>query len=149
MKTIAAAACLALFACPVLAADRIDAEGATSAYYLLRPHVGSVHDASGVDLVVAPVGTGRAVLDLIEGRAGVAVVTAPLSDAVEAARTTAYEEGRALPATGSLVYTPLPAVDATGRMLAFVTRGAPSPELLRVVDHFRKDSSLRQAALLR
>lgn len=146
-RILAAACVAALAALPALAADRIEAEGATSAYYMLRPHVAAVQADSGVDLVVAPVGTGRAMMDLVEGRSALAIVTLPLADAVESARAAALAEGRALPSTASLVYTPLPAVDATGRMLAFVTRGAPSAQLVRVIDHFERDTQPRHAAL--
>jgi hypothetical protein len=124
-------------AAAAFAADRLEMEGATSAYYMLKPHVAAVRDARDVDLVVAPVGTARAMLDLLDGRTRVAIVTAPLPDAVEAARNLAWlEEGRVVATNESLTYTLLPTSDPTERVLAFVTVGAPTLQLARVVDYF-------------
>lgn len=150
MRIAALAACLAtVLAAQAFAADRVEAEGATSAFYMLKPHIAALRDASGVELVVAPVGTGRAMLHLLDGRSRVAVVTAPLADAIEAGRAAAWEEGRSLPSTPSLTYTPLPAVDESGRMLAFVTRGAPSLQLAKLIEHLGKEPSGKHAALVR
>jgi hypothetical protein len=138
----------AAFASAAFAADRLEAEGATSAYYMLKPHAAALRESRGVDLVVAPVGTGRAMLDLIDGRTRAAVVTSPLPDAVEAARMLAWsEEGRALQVKGDLVYTTLPALDPTGRMLAVVTVGAPPPQLARAVDYLATAYRPRPTAL--
>jgi hypothetical protein len=129
------------------AADRLEAEGATSAYYMLKTHAAMLRETVGVDLVVAPVGTGRAMLDLIEGRTRMAVVTTPLSDAVEAARNVAWlERGRVLSSEKALTYTPLPTVDPSGRMLAVVTVGAPPPQLARVILALDPDDGMRIAS---
>jgi hypothetical protein len=134
-RVLAAAA--AVCAATAFAADRLEVEGSTSAFYMLKPHAAALRDSRGVDIVVAPVGTARAMLDLLDGRTRVAIVTAPLSDAVEAARALAFsEEGRVVTIKGTLIYTTMPAMDATGRVLAFVTMGAPAAQVTRVVDYF-------------
>ena len=131
---VLAVAATATLSTAALAADRLEVEGSTSAYYMVKAHVAAVRDAVGVDMVVAPVGTGRAMRDLLEGRTHVALVTVPLADAVEAARETAWrEDGRLLVLDKSLAYTPLPALDASGRMLAAVTLGAPPARLTAVI----------------
>jgi len=149
MKIAALIACIAAgFAGQALAADRIEAEGATSAYYMLKPHAAALQDKTGVELVVAPVGTARAMLDLMDGRTRAALVTAPLADAVEAARNLAWSEhGRVLDTKSQLVYTPLPAVDATGRMLAIVTVGAPPSQFVRAADYLATAYRVRPTAL--
>jgi len=149
MKIARIAACLAaLLASSAFAADRLEAEGATSAYYMLKPHAAGLREKTGVDLVVSPVGTARAMLDLIEGRTAAAVVTAPLADAVEAARALAWsEQGRVLDSKAKLTYTPLPAIDASGRMLAIVTVGAPPQQFVRTVDYLATAYRARPTAL--
>jgi hypothetical protein len=129
-----------------LAGDRLEAEGSTSAYYMVKTHVAEVREAVGVDVVVAPVGTGRAMLDLLEGRTRVAFVTMPLADAVEAARATAWaEQGRVLPAEKALTYTQLPALDASGRTLAAVTMGVPPAALAAMIGSLSDKSKVRTA----
>jgi hypothetical protein len=143
-----AASVAALLAASAFGADRLEAEGATSAYYMLKPHAAGLREKTGVELVVMPVGTARAMLDHIDGRTGAAVVTSPLADAVEAARTLAWaEQGRVLASKAQLIYTPLPAVDATGRMLAIVTVGAPPPQFVRAVDYLAATYRTRPTAL--
>ena len=49
-----------------------------------------------MDLKVVPVGTGQAMLDLIDGKTDAAMVSVPLAEAVAAAREAAWAEGRML-----------------------------------------------------
>jgi hypothetical protein len=133
MKIVLALAALT-FAGSALAAEPLEVPGATSAYYMLKSHTDRIRAASDVELTVAPVGTGRAVLDVVDGRAKVAVVTVPFMDAVASARVLAWsEEHRLLVVPRQIAYYPVPTVDPNGRPLAFVTMGAPSPELARVM----------------
>ena len=142
----AAAAFAAVLSGAALAGDRLEAEGSTSAYYLVKTHVAEVRAAIGVDVVVAPVGTGRAMMDLLEGRVRVAFVTMPLADAVEAGKATAWNEhGRVLRADKPLAYTPMPALDASGRMLAAVTVGGPPANLAAVIGSLAARPNVRTA----
>jgi hypothetical protein len=140
------AALAAALSTAALAADRLEAEGSTSAYYMVKAHVAAVRDAIGVDVVVAPVGTGRAMMDLLEGRVRVAFVTMPLADAVEAGKATAWSDhGRLLQVDKALTYTPMPALDASGRMLAAVTVGAPPARLAAVIGSLSTKANVRTA----
>jgi hypothetical protein len=148
MKTAPILAFAAFFASAAFAADRLEAEGTTGAYYMLKPHAAAVRNAIGVDLVVAPVGTGRAMFDLFQGRTRAAIVAAPLADAIEAAKRLAWTEGRELKINSAeLVYTPLPALDDTGRTLAIVTIGAPPLQLARTMDYLATAYQPRPTAL--
>src|SRR3954462_5598629 len=106
---VAAAALAAAFAASAFAADRLEVQGATSAMYMLRPHADGIRAASGAELVVDPVGAGHAMLDLIDGRTQVALVTSSLADAVASARVIAWTEERRLLLVGqTLVYREVP-----------------------------------------
>jgi hypothetical protein len=142
----ALAACLAASA---FAADRLELPGATSAFYILKPYAESIREASSVDLVVSPVGSSQAVLDVLDGRAQAAIVTSPLVDAVAAARVLAWgEQHRLVAVPAGLTYIQLPALDATGRMLGIVTV-APSPQLQRVVQYLTSRPPMVTAAVAR
>jgi tripartite-type tricarboxylate transporter receptor subunit TctC len=145
MKIVLALAALT-FAGSVLAAEPLEIPGANSAYYMLKSHTDRIRAASDVDLTVAPVGTGRAMLDLIEGRAKVAVVTVPFMDAVASARVLAWsEEHRLLVVPRQIAYYDVPTPDSNGRPLAFVTMGDPSPELSRVIRYLSDRGNNRTA----
>lgn len=135
MKIAVAAAVLAsAFAASALAGDRLEVQGATSAMYMLKPHADGIRATSGAELVVDPVGTAHAMLDLIDGRTQVAVVTSSFADAVASARVLAWtEQKRLLIVNQGLVYREVPNLDPNGRPLAFVTRGEPGAELARVI----------------
>jgi len=64
-------------------------------------------------------------------------------------RTAWSEENRTLEVKAALTYTPLAAIDASGRMLAIVTVGAPPKQLVRVVESLGSDSSIKRTALAR
>jgi hypothetical protein len=147
MKIALAAAALATaFSASAFAADRLEVQGATSAMYMLKPHADGIRAASGADLVVDPVGAGHAMLDLIDGRTQVALVTSSLADAVAAARVTAWNEDKRLLAVNpTLVYREVPNLDPNGRPLAFVTRGEPGPQLTRVIGYLATRYATRTA----
>jgi len=143
---VAAAVLAAAFAASVHAADTLQVQGATSAMYMLKPHAEGIRAASGAELTVDPVGAGHAMLDLIDGRTQVAVITSSLADAVAAARVIAWtEERRLLLVNTTLVYREVPNLDPNGRPLAFVTTGEPSPQLLHVINYLGARSAARMA----
>lgn len=89
--------CLALAATATAsAAEPLELQGAASARMAIEPHAARIRAETGVDLKVVPVGTGQAMLDLIDGKTDAAVVTLPLTEAVAAAREAAWAEGRML-----------------------------------------------------
>jgi len=61
-------------------------------------------------------------------------------------RTAWSEENRTLEVKAALTYTPLPAIDASGRMLAIVTVGARRRSSL---ESLGSDSSIKRTALAR
>lgn len=143
---LAAAVLAAAFAASVHAADTLEVKGTTSAMYMLKPHADGLRATSGSELVVDPVGVGHAMLDLIDGRTQVALVTSSLADAVASARVVAWtEERRLLLVNTTLVYREIPNLDPNGRPLAFVTRGEPGPQLARVIGYLGARSAARMA----
>jgi hypothetical protein len=143
---IAVATLAAALAGSGFAADRLEVQGATSAHYMLKPYAERILAASDVQFAVTPVGTATAMLDLIEGRAQAAIVTVPLMDAVASARVMAWSEHRKLlMVQPGLTYHAVATVDPNGRPLAFVTMGAPSPELARVIRYFDERMTNRTA----
>ena len=148
MKTAAAvAAVLATLAVSAVSAEPLQIPGAASARYLLAAQHDRIQAASGVDLVVDDVGGGQAVLDVIEGRAQVAVVSESFMDAVADARITKWtDERRLLLVSPALAYYPVAASSAGARPLGFVTMSAPSPELARLIAYLNSDAGLRALA---
>jgi hypothetical protein len=143
MKTALLAAMLAAALAGPALAEPLELQGATSAHYMLRPYVAGLHDALEVDLTVAPVGTSQAMLDLIAGRADVAVITVPLADAIASARIAAWSESRRLLVVddSTLRYHEIPHLDPNGRPLAFVTRGDPALPVARVIAYLASRST--------
>jgi hypothetical protein len=134
-----AIALMGLLASQAAFAETLEVPGSTAARVLIAPHVDGIHAASGVDLVVVPRGTGQAMLDLIDGKSSVAVVTVPLTEAVAAARETAWGEGRMLRVGYSLEWHPVAWVDEGTRPLAFVTNTRPTASVGRVLDYLRSE----------
>jgi len=128
-----------LLASQLACAETLQVPGSTAARVALAPHVDRIEKASGVDVVVVPQGTGSAILDLIDGRTNVAVVTVPLTEAVAAARETAWEQGRILAVGPSISYHEVARLDEGARPLAFVTTTQPSATLGRVMDYLRSE----------
>jgi hypothetical protein len=145
MKTsFAIAALCAAFGLPAWAADHLDVSAAGSASRALAPHLQKIRSASDVELVVNPVGTGQAMLDVIEGKAAVALVsTTSLWDAVGAARVAAWSEGHRVIAVGELAIYPVHMGGDGSQPLAFVTNAAPSPQLAKVLAYLGSDNGRR------
>lgn len=139
----------ALLACAAAAAESLEVRGSTAARLLVAPHVEALRAASDVDLVIAPRGTGQAVLDVIDGQASVALVAGPLTEAVAAAREAAWADGRILMVGERLAFHPIASVDNGARELGFVTAAAPSPQLERVLGYFRSEAGSRELAARR
>ena len=141
------AAVLATIAASAAPAQPLQIPGATSASYLLAAQHDRIQAASGVDLVIDDVGAGHAVLDVIEGRAKVAVVTESLMDAVADARIAKWtDERRLLLVSPALAYYPVAASTTGARPLGFVTMSAPSPELARLIEYLNSEAGLRALA---
>lgn len=145
MKIVVAFAALAAaLAAPALAAEPLEIQGAQSAHDLLVAQAERIRTGSDVDLVVSPVGTGPAMLDVIEGRAEAAVVTESLYDAVADARITAWtEQKKLLIVSPGLLYHPIAALSSGDRTLGFVTMQAPSARLARVIDYLNSGAAAR------
>lgn len=141
---VAVAAVVAALAAPAIAAEPLEIQGAQSAHDLLVTQAERIRTGSDVDLVVAPVGTGPAVLDVIEGRAEAAVVTESLYDAVADARITKWTEQKKLLIVGpGLTFHPVAALSTGSRTLGFVTMKAPSARLARVIDYLNSEAAAR------
>jgi hypothetical protein len=141
---VAVAAVIAALAAPAIAAEPLEIQGAQSAHDLLVAQAERIRAGSDVDLTVSPVGTGPAVLDVIEGRAEAAVVNESLFDAVADARITKWTEQKRLLVVGpGLMFHPIAALSSGERTLGFVTMKAPSAQLARVIDYLNSDAAAR------
>jgi hypothetical protein len=141
---VALAAVIAALAAPAIAAESLEIQGAQSAHDLLVAQAERIRAGSDVDLVVSAVGTGPAVLDVIEGRAEAAVVTESLYDAVADARITAWTERKRLLVVGpGHAFHPIAALSSGNRTLGFVTLQAPSARLARVIDYLNSEAAAR------
>lgn len=144
---VAVAAVVAALALPAIAAEPLEVHGAQSAQDLLAGQADRIRTASDVELVVTPVGTGPAMLDVIEGRAEAAVVTESLYDAVADARITAWtEQKKLLVVSPGLMFHPIASLSSGGRTLGFVTMKAPSARLARVIDYLNSGAATRTAS---
>lgn len=144
---VAFAALVAALAVPAIAAEPLEIQGAQSAHDLLATQADGIRTGSDVDLVVSPVGTGPAMLDVIEGRAEAAVVTESLYDAVADARITAWtEQKKLLIVSPGLMFHPIAALSSGNRTLGFVTMKAPSARLARVIDYLNSGAATHTAS---
>ena len=132
-KLIVTAVALA-FALPAAADEKLEVSGSPLTRNLVERHHEAIQASSGVEIDVSAVGCGKAMLDLIDGKVSVAAVSMSLPLAVAAAREQAYAEGRILPLPVTLKYHD---VGAVANELAFVTVGAPPPELQKVLMYLR------------
>jgi hypothetical protein len=139
MKTTIAVIALAAaaFAVPAAARDAREVQGSPAAVFLLSPHLEQVRATSQVDVTAATVGSGQLVLDVIDGKAPAAVVAMTLAQAMAAAREAAWEEGRMLVVPEGLQFHEVARFERDARPVGFVTVGAPSPELERVMGYLR------------
>lgn len=133
-------------ALPAAAVDRLEVSGSPLTQNLVAHHLEAIEASTGVELDVSAVGCAKAMLDLIDGKVGVAAVSMSLPQALAAAREQAFGEGRLLLAPPGLAFHE---VGAGERGLAFVTVGAPSPELQKVLTYLRSEEArgLIQAGL--
>jgi hypothetical protein len=124
-----------------LAAETIEVPGPPALRYLLAPHVERILATSGVEIEIVPVGTAQAMLDLLDRKANVAGVVMTLPEAVAEARAAARSEGRKLRIPESLVFHEVGRVERGTKPVGFVTLGAPSAELQKVLAYFRSESA--------
>lgn len=123
-----------------LAAETIEIPGPPALRYLLAPHVERILATSGIEIDIAPVGTAQAMLDLLEGKAKVAGVVMTLPEAVAAAREAERSQGRKLRIPETLVFHEVGRVERGTKPVGFVTLGAPSGQLQKVLGYFHSES---------
>lgn len=123
-----------------LAAETIEVPGPPALRYLLAPHVERILATSGIELEIDPVGTSQAMLDVIEGRAMVAGVVMTLPEAVAETREAARSHGRKLRVPETLVFHEIGRVERGTKPVGFVTLGAPSASMQKVLAYFRSES---------
>ena len=128
MRKAMLAAALAAMSLTAAAAERFEVPGSAHARSLLAPHIDRIRAKAGIDLAVTPVGTGQAVLDVVDGRAELALVAVPLAEAVAAAREAAWAEGRML-ALPPLDARPLEGAEG----LSFVSRHGIAARVAKVL----------------
>ena len=113
MKLAAVATAVLALAGAAHAAEPLSVEGSSSARFALQSHVERLKASGQAALDVVPVGTGLAMLHLIDGKSDAAVITMPLVEAVAAAREAAWGEGRLL-RVPALAYHPIEGVEGAG-----------------------------------
>ena len=80
---------------PVMA-EVLEISGSTSVHKrVIEPHAGAIKAATGIELKMYPVGSGKGMLDLSEGRYGVAAISETLEEALASAEKAAKAEGKA------------------------------------------------------
>ena len=141
MKTTTAALALAALVLAFPAASR-DVPGSPAAVFLLAPHLEQVKATSDVAVTAATVGSGQLVLDVIDGKAQAAVVAMTLPEAMAAAREAAWQEGRMLVVPEGLQFHEVARYESNARPVGFVTVGAPSPQLEKVMGYLRSKQGL-------
>jgi hypothetical protein len=141
MKTICAATALALVALTAPASAR-ELQGSPAAVFLLAPHLEQVRATSDLDVTAATVGSGQLVLDVIDGKAAAAAVAMTLPEAMAAAREAAWQEGRMLLVPEGLQFHEVARFERDARPVGFVTVGAPSPQLEKVMGYLRSKQGL-------
>ncbi len=144
MRTTSAALALAALALAlnVAAGEAREVPGSPAAVFLLSAHLEQVKATSDVAVTAATVGTGQLVLDVIDGKAQAAAVAMTLAEAVAAAREAAWQEGRMLVVPEALQFHEVARYERDARPVGFVTVGAPSPQLEKVMGYLRSKQGL-------
>jgi hypothetical protein len=144
-RTIAGLSLSILAAAPALAAEHVSISSSAPMSYLLAPHLDGMRAASGVDVELEAMGTGEAILDVIDGHAEAAAVAMPLAQALAAARDAARSEGSRLTIPATLRFHAIGSIDGT-HVVGFVTRGAPSPAVEKLVVYLKSGAGRAQLA---
>jgi hypothetical protein len=84
---------------------------------------------------------GRAILDVVEGKAGMVAISGSYEEALGAARRQAMAEGKRFGSSSSLRYLPVNRSYGSGERLGVVTLGAPSEEAQRAIARMRSPES--------
>lgn len=137
---VAIAALALVCSLPSFAAEILEIPGPPALRYLLGPHVERILAASQIDVEIEPVGTAQAMLELIEGKTKAAGVVLSLPQALAETREAARSHGRKLRIPDNLVFHEIGRVEGGTKPVGFVTLGAPSPELQKVLAYFRSES---------
>ena len=86
-------------------ADTLDINGSTVVVKdTLQPAAAGIREATGIELKLNGMGTGRGMVSLFEGKAGMAAVSESLEEATESARTTMVDIGSKAPIPANLTY---------------------------------------------
>jgi uncharacterized MnhB-related membrane protein len=145
MKRASAIVCLSILvaALPAAAArDRLQVVGSPAAVFLLAPHLEQIESRSDVAVTVAAIGSGQSMLDVLDGKAAVAAVAMPLTEAVAAAREAAWSEGRIIAVPDTIQFHEVGRLAFDHRPVGFITLGTPSLELERVLVQLRAKGDL-------
>lgn len=117
--------------------EGLDASGSAAAQRLLARHATAIEDSCDVAMSVASVGSEQAMLDLVRGKVRVAAISGPLEEALAGARRQAAAAGQQLAAAAKLNYHAFAPARDGEPALGFVTVGAPSPEVQKVLMYLR------------
>jgi hypothetical protein len=128
------------FSLTSLAAETIEVPGPPALRYLLAPHVERILATSDIEVEIEPVGTAQAMLELFEGKTKVVGVVMSLPEAVAEAREAARSHGRKLRVPQTLVFHEIGRVEGGRKPVGFVTLGAPSASMQKVLAYFRTES---------
>lgn len=97
--------------------------------------------AAADTMLVAGDARGRAILDVVEGKAEMVAISGSYEEALGAARRQAIAEGKRLTSSSGLHYQPVNRSYGSGERLGVVTLGVPSSEAQRAIARMRSPES--------
>lgn len=124
-------------AMPAAWAEPLQVSGSPVAQCFVERHADAIEASSGVEVSVSSVGSAKGLLDLVEGKVSVAAIAMPLTEAIESARRQAVLEGKGFTVPVGLHFHEVMPARGEERAVGFVTVGAPSSELQRVLMYLR------------
>ena len=135
VKTIRIAAALAFaLGAATTGAQTLSMSASPQAQSRLEPHTGAIEDTSGVTLHTAA--SARAVLEVMEGKVGVAAISVTYEQAMAAAHGQARAEGKRFDGSVLRFHETTPA-GLSGAGLGLLPLGAPSGDAQRVIMFLR------------
>ena len=137
--------CISLLAAALPAAaarDSLEVAASPAVVFLMAPHLAQVEKRSDVAVSLSAVGSAQAMLDVVDGKARAAAVAMPLAQAVAAAREAAWAEGRMIKVPDTIQFHEVGRTARDDIPVGFVTVGAPSLELERVLVQLRATGDL-------
>jgi PBP superfamily domain len=121
------------------AADTLEIAGTPAVQQRIDPYLDAIESTSGVQLSISAVGSGKGLLDLVEGKVAVAAIAGTLDEALASAKRQARAEGKSFVVPGVLKYHLVAKAYGDERPIAFVTIGGPVPELQKVLMYLRSN----------